>query len=339
MTLAVRGRSHECRTAKSEEWMPMTTHLLLMCAADTLSKAPATSEQYKIASSEGKGPSEHRRQQCIPGPTTRRLRELTWAKYDGRMQSRRKQFAQETFHGLGHSCCELNAFVILPLRPILPLAQRAYPMQQPARRPRTGSDDAPRKFREGKGKLGAASCQDTRWQKVRATAIVDTKIGKLTTSSPGCAATENRRQRLQRPHHCWRTRCALRRATPTWMKHVQPKHQLYTSDPWTMCRQASAKQGRFHVQWRQRGETPTEPPESFGAAAGVPHLATHAANECKVFIPEGRCNVGLQLGTPGFHMRPVSVLRLRRTRPRTMGVWTDVPTLRPLECAGAPCQV
>ena len=34
------------------------------------------------------------------------------------------------------------------------------------------------------------------------------------------------------------------------------------------------------------GETPTEPPESFGAAAGVPHLATHAANEGKVSIPE-----------------------------------------------------
>ena len=34
------------------------------------------------------------------------------------------------------------------------------------------------------------------------------------------------------------------------------------------------------------GETPTEPPESFGAAAGVPHLATHVGNEGKVFIPE-----------------------------------------------------
>ena len=48
MTLAVRSRSHECRTAKSEEWLPMTTNLPLRRVADSLSKAPATSEQHRI---------------------------------------------------------------------------------------------------------------------------------------------------------------------------------------------------------------------------------------------------------------------------------------------------
>ena len=103
MTLAVRGRSHECRTAKSEEVDADDNQLAAEACCRHLVEGPrhigAIQDNF-TASGEGKEPSKHHRQQCIPGPTTGRICELTWAERDGRMQSRKKQLAQETFHGL-----------------------------------------------------------------------------------------------------------------------------------------------------------------------------------------------------------------------------------------------